>query len=450
MNKSKDNPVINLGCRLNISEGNHITAMLAQNNGSDNVMVVNSCAVTKEAERKSLQMARKLKRQNPDKKLVFTGCAAQINPEKYQAIDEIDAVIGNDKKLDLRQWGLDAADNNMTNLVGDIFTVTDTALHLLESYRLHHHRAFVQIQNGCDHRCTFCIIPYGRGNSRSVAPSDIMTQIKQLVEQQNIQEIVLTGVDLTSYHYQEGSDKIWQLGHLIQEILIKIPALQRLRISSLDCIEIDEMLMEALHDTRVMPHLHLSLQSGDNLILKRMKRRHQRDEVLELCQTLRDIRPDMVLGADMIAGFPTETEAHFNNSCQLLEECDVTWLHVFPYSAREGTPAAKMPQLDKSIITKRAAILREIAKKRVSHYLHSMVGQNLPILLEPANHIQQNQQQATLLYRGYTPHFADTLIMAQDEPQDNAKADLTGTIASVTIKAVQNHQLMGQFTSKPL
>ncbi len=432
----KSEQIINLGCRLNISEGNHIAAILAQNPEKyADVMVVNSCAVTKQAERKSLQAARKLKRDNPDKKIIFTGCAAQISPEKFQKIPQIDAVIGNDKKLQLDKIDLNHMVENPP-AISDIFGVTETALHLLESYRYNHSRAFMQIQNGCDHRCTFCIIPYGRGNSRSLPPHEIIQQVKQLIKE-NIKEIVLTGVDLTSYFYEEDSQKKWSLGMLVQEILNKVPELPRLRISSLDCIEIDELLKSAFTCERLMPHLHLSLQSGDNLILKRMKRRHNREQAIELCQQLREIRPDIVFGADIIAGFPTETDAHFAQSCAMIEECDLTWLHVFPFSPREGTPAARMKQLDGTLIRKRAYILREMATKATQHYMQSCVGQNLPILLESPIKIADSDGQ---YYSGYSPHFAETIIAINDSSDEES---WRGKMVMVDIKAVKQNKLQG-------
>ena len=430
----KTDNIVNLGCRLNISEGNHIAALMAQNPEKyRDVMVVNSCAVTKHAERKSLQAARKLKRDNPNKKLIFTGCAAQIAPEKYQKIAEIDAVIGNDKKLQLDSVNLDEPP-----IISDIFNVTETALHLVESFRFNHSRAFMQIQNGCDHRCTFCIIPYGRGNSRSLAPSAIIDQIKELTGKEltsrHIQEIVLTGVDLTSYDYHENN-RDWSLGILVQEILNQVPNLPRLRISSLDCIEIDDALKAAFQSERLMPHLHLSLQSGDNLILKRMKRRHNRDQAIELCQILREIRPDIVFGADIIAGFPTETDAHFAQSCAMIEDCGLTWLHVFPFSAREGTPAARMKPLHGDVVRKRAHILREMGKKATQQYLHSCIGQTLPILLERP--LEQNGKQG-LSYAGYSPHFAETIVELK---QSETATSLRGNIVMAEIQTTDGQKL---------
>ena len=430
--------VTNLGCRLNISEGNHINAMLAQDPEKyKDVMVVNSCAVTKEATRKSLQTARQLKRANPDKKLIFTGCAAQIAPEKYRNIAEIDAVIGNDKKLQLESY-----DNTMP-VVSDIFTITETALHLLESYRFNNSRAFMQIQTGCDHRCTFCIIPYGRGNSRSVPAPDIITQIKQLLDE-NVTEIVLTGVDLTSYHDAENNRN---LGTLVQEILDKVPALPRLRISSLDCIEIDDALKQAFACERLMPHLHLSLQSGDDLILKRMKRRHNRAQAIELCQNLREIRPDMVFGADIIVGFPTETDAHFEQSCAMIEQCGLTWLHVFPFSAREGTPAARMPAVHGDIIRKRAKTLRNIGNEAVRDYLDSVIGQIMPILLERPLANAYNHSETSINYNGYSPHFAESIISINHDNMPDAMndgSDIGGTIINARITHNDGKKLYGE------
>ena len=297
--------------------------------------------------------------------------------------------------------------SNNAPIVSDIFDVTETALHLLESYRFNNSRAFMQIQTGCDHRCTFCIIPYGRGNSRSVPAPDIIAQIKQLLAE-NVTEIVLTGVDLTSYHDAENNRN---LGELVQEILDKVPALPRLRISSLDCIEIDDMLKQAFACERLMPHLHLSLQSGDDLILKRMKRRHNRAQAIELCQNLREIRPDMVFGADIIVGFPTETDAHFQQSCAMVEQCGLTWLHVFPFSAREQTPAARMPSVNGAIIRERAKLLRTIGDTAVRAYLNSVTGKIVPILLERP--ITDNVDAKNISYNGYSPHFAETHYRAQ-------------------------------------
>ena len=371
-----------LGCRLNAYETEAMKALAAQA-GVEGAVVVNTCAVTAEAVRKARQEIRRLRRENPDAKLVVTGCAAQTEPETFAAMAEVDAVIGNAEKMAPATWaGLSVADllgQTEKVQVDDIMSVTETAGHLIDGFGTRS-RAYVQVQNGCDHRCTFCIIPYGRGPSRSVPGGVVVEQISRLVEN-GYAEVVLTGVDLTSY----GDDLPGtpNLGRLIRDILRHVPELQRLRISSIDSIEADDLLMDAIAtETRLMPHLHLSLQAGDDLILKRMKRRHLRADAIRFCEEARRLRPDMVFGADLIAGFPTETEEHFQRSLDIVSECGLTHLHVFPFSPREGTPAARMPQLDRAIIKERAARLREAGDAAFLRHLEQRVGAAAQILVE--------------------------------------------------------------------
>ncbi len=370
-----------LGCRLNAYETEAMKDLAAQA-GLENAVVVNTCAVTAEAVRKARQEIRKLRRDNPNAKLIVTGCAAQTEPETFSKMEEVDAVIGNTEKMTPDTWKGLAADfigETEAVQVNDIMSVTETAQHLIDGFGTRS-RAYVQVQNGCDHRCTFCIIPYGRGNSRSVPAGVIVNQIKRLVDK-GFNEVVLTGVDLTSW----GADLPAQpkLGDLVMRILKLVPDLPRLRISSIDSIEVDENLMQAIAtEPRLMPHLHLSLQHGDDLILKRMKRRHLRDDAIRFAEEARKLRPDMTFGADIIAGFPTETEVHFENSLKLVEECNLTWLHVFPYSTREGTPAARMPQVDGRAIKDRAARLRAAGEAAVTRHLTAQQGRTHNVLME--------------------------------------------------------------------
>ena len=327
--------ITTLGCRLNAYESEAMRALAEDANLGDAV-IVNTCAVTAEAVRKSRQEIRRLHRENPTSKVIVTGCAAQIDPDSFAQMPEVNAVIGNNEKMQPATWSTMAGDligDTEKVKVDDIMSVTETAGHLIDGFATRA-RAYVQVQNGCDHRCTFCIIPFGRGNSRSVPAGVVIEQIKRLVDK-GYNEVVLTGVDLTSW----GADlpSAPKLGDLVMRILKLVPDLPRLRISSIDSIEVDENLLTAIAtETRLMPHLHLSLQHGDDLILKRMKRRHLRDDAIAFCETARKLRPNITFGADIIAGFPTETEAHFANSLKLVEECNLTWLHVFPYSSREG------------------------------------------------------------------------------------------------------------------
>ena len=376
-----------LGCRLNAYETEAMKE-LSRQAGLENAVVVNTCAVTAEAVRKARQEIRKLRRDNPDAPIIVTGCAAQTEPETFAAMSEVTQVIGNTEKMQPETWqrmakGPDFIGTTEKVLVDDIMSVTETASHLIDGFGTRS-RAYVQVQNGCDHRCTFCIIPYGRGNSRSVPAGVVVDQIKRLVDK-GYNEVVLTGVDLTSW----GADlpATPKLGDLVMRILKLVPDLPRLRISSIDSIEVDENLMQAIAtEPRLMPHLHLSLQHGDDLILKRMKRRHLRDDAIRFAEDARKLRPDMTFGADIIAGFPTETEAHFENSLKLVTECDLTWLHVFPYSKREGTPAAKIPsQVNGNVIKDRAARLRAKGDAQVAKHLSQQLGRQHNVLMENPN-----------------------------------------------------------------
>lgn len=374
-----------LGCRLNAYETEAMKD-LSQQAGLSNAVVVNTCAVTAEAVRKARQEIRKLRRENPDSTIIVTGCAAQTEPETFAKMAEVDRVIGNTEKMQADTW--QAMSKDMGGFIGetekvqvdDIMSVTETAGHLIDGFGTRS-RAYVQVQNGCDHRCTFCIIPYGRGNSRSVPAGVVVDQIKRLVDK-GFNEVVLTGVDLTSW----GADlpATPKLGDLVMRILKLVPDLNRLRISSIDSIEVDENLMQAIAtEPRLMPHLHLSLQHGDDLILKRMARRHLRDDAIRFTEEAKRLRPDMTFGADIIAGFPTETDAHFENSLKLVKDCDLTWLHVFPYSKREGTPAAKIPnQVNGTIIKARAAQLRAAGDAQVAAHLQAQIGKTHHILME--------------------------------------------------------------------
>ena len=378
---SQEPKITTLGCRLNAYESEAMRALAEHANLGDAV-IVNTCAVTAEAVRKSRQEIRRLRRENPASKVIVTGCAAQIDPDSFAQMPEVNAVIGNNEKMQAATWSDMAGDligDTEKVKVDDIMSVTETAGHLIDGFATRA-RAYVQVQNGCDHRCTFCIIPFGRGNSRSVPAGVVIDQIKRLVNK-GYNEVVLTGVDLTSW----GADlpSAPKLGDLVMRILKLVPDLPRLRISSIDSIEVDENLLTAIAtEPRLMPHLHLSLQHGDDLILKRMKRRHLRDDAIAFCETARKLRPNITFGADIIAGFPTETEAHFANSLKLVEECDLTWLHVFPYSSREGTPAAKMPAVKGPDIKHRAAKLRALGSQKVAAHLKAQYGKTHAILME--------------------------------------------------------------------
>lgn len=350
----------------------------ARNAGLDDAIIFNTCAVTKEAERQARQAIRRARRENPNAKIIVTGCASQINPGLYAEMDEIDQIIGNDLKLKAESWGGKSSEERI--LVNDIMSVKETASHLIEGFE-DKSRAFLQVQNGCDHRCTFCIIPYGRGNSRSVPIGVIAEQVKALVAQ-GYNEIVFTGVDVTSY----GADLPGKpsLGQMIRRVLALVPELPRVRLSSLDPVEIDDDLWHLIeHEQRLMPHLHLSLQAGDDMILKRMKRRHLRQDVIDVCTRARKLRPDIAFGADIIAGFPTEDDEMFENSLKIVEECDITYLHVFPYSEREGTPAARIPnKVPVPVRKERAAKLRALGERQEQSLLERNQNKEMSVLVE--------------------------------------------------------------------
>ena len=371
--------LLTFGCRLNIAESEAMKKA-AETAGHRHLAIVNTCAVTGEAVRQARQAIRRLKREHPETRIVVTGCAAQIDPNMFAAMPEVDRVIGNEEKAQATTWASlrDPHLDTERIRVNDIMAVRESAPHFAEHFE-GRTRAFVQVQNGCDHRCTFCIIPFGRGNSRSVPMGVVVTQISELA--QDYAEIVLTGVDVTSWGADlPGAPK---LGTLIKTILKHVPELKRLRLSSIDSVEIDADLMDVIvAEPRFMPHLHLSLQAGDDLILKRMKRRHARQDAIDLCQTLRNERPDIVFGADIIAGFPTEDEDMFRRSLDLVEECDIAFLHVFPYSPRPGTPAAKMPQVSRTLVKERAARLRDKGAETYARNLARQCGRTHSILVE--------------------------------------------------------------------
>jgi len=374
---SKNQEVITFGCRLNIYESEIIKKNLAKS-GVDNVAVFNSCAVTRQAEKQVQQAIRKLKRQDPLKKIIVTGCAAQNNPSMFAAMPEVDKVIGNEEKLSDKYYHL----GSERIAVNDIMSVKETANHMISSFE-GRARAFIQVQNGCDHRCTFCMIPFGRGNSRSVPIGVIVEQVRTLVAG-GYKEVVLTGVDVTAYGADlPGSPTFAQM---IRRLLSLVPDLARLRLSSIDVAEIDDDLFQLMaHNKTLMPHFHISLQAGDDMILKRMKRRHNRDQVIEFCRTLRKIRPSVSFGADIIAGFPTETDAMFENTRRLISEAGIQYLHVFPYSEREGTPAARMPQVQMHIRKERAAILREEGHRELNKFFKQNIGRKVALLVEKNN-----------------------------------------------------------------
>ena len=372
------------GCRLNTFETEIIKSFI-ETNKIKNLSVVNTCAVTQEAEKKAVREIKKIKNKNKDTFLVVTGCAAQLRAKSFENMSEVDLVLGNQEKLISGNWSkinnlLKTAKKNFkSNLVSNIMKETTLPSNKLIPSKSNT-RAFLGIQNGCDHRCTFCIIPYARGNSRSITKSEIKKQIETLVLN-GIKEVVLTGVDITSWGLD--FEKKERLGDLICFILNSIPSLERLRISSIDSIEIDPRLMDLLcYETRLMPHLHLSLQSGDNMILKRMKRRHSREDTIKFCSLLKKIRPKMTFSADIIAGFPTENDDMFQNTISIIEQCKIDWIHVFPYSSRTGTPASKMPQVPKMEIDKRASILRKISNERLNKHLKNKIGSIQKVLVE--------------------------------------------------------------------
>jgi threonylcarbamoyladenosine tRNA methylthiotransferase MtaB len=361
--------VVTFGCRLNAYE----SEVIRRQAGDADAVVVNTCAVTAEAVRQAKQGIRRIKRERPHARIVVTGCAAQTEPASFASMAEVDRVVGNEEKLDARLW---RTSEKVT--VSDIMAVRAMWPHAIDSIE-GRTRAFLQVQNGCDHRCTFCIIPFGRGNSRSLTVDDVVAQVRRLVEN-GYREVVLTGVDITSY--QSGDAR---LGALVKRILKDVPELARLRLSSIDSVETDADLLDALaNEPRLMPHLHLSLQAGDDLILKRMKRRHSRADAIAFCGEVRHMRPDVAFGADIIAGFPTETEEAFARSLDLVDACGLTQLHVFPFSARPGTPAARMPQLDRALVKERARRLREKGEAALRSHLDKEVGARRRLLAESA------------------------------------------------------------------
>jgi threonylcarbamoyladenosine tRNA methylthiotransferase MtaB len=416
--------VVTFGCRLNTTESEVIRRQ-ATASGLADAVVFNTCAVTGEAVRQARQAIRKIRRERPRARIIVTGCAAQTEPQTFAAMPEVDRVIGNDQKLDAAGWaetraalalpfGIGAEQKIAVN---DIMAVKETALHLIEGMegRL---RAFVQVQNGCDHRCTFCIIPYGRGNSRSVPMGEVVAQVRRLVEN-GYREVVLTGVDLTSYG--ENLPGAPKLGRLVKQILKHVPELERLRLSSIDSVEADADLLDAVaSERRLMPHLHLSLQAGDDLVLKRMKRRHLRADAIAFCRQVRRLRPDVVFGADLIAGFPTETEDMFTRSLDLVDECGLTHLHVFPFSPRTGTPAARMPQVQRAIAKERARRLRHKGEAALLQHLKNEIGTKRRVLVETGDF-------------GRTEQFTPVRLAAPAEP---------GTIIDVRISGHDGRHLL--------
>jgi len=421
VNKPVD--IINFGCRLNAYEA-EVMRSHADTAGLENAVVINTCAVTAEAQRQARQTIRRARRDRPDARIIVTGCAAQVDGPAFAAMDEVDLVVGNEEKLKADTWRAGALDFGLAGetpvRVNDIMQVKETALHMLDGFG-ERTRAFVQVQTGCDHRCTFCIIPFGRGNSRSVGAGEVVAQIRTLVAS-GCPEVVLSGVDITSY----GKDLPGQpsLGNLVRRILKTVPELKRLRISSIDSVEADEDLLIAIEEEeRLMPHLHLSLQAGDDMILKRMKRRHLRDDAIRFCDDVRRRRPDVVFGADIIAGFPTETDEMFENSIRLVDDCGLTFLHEFPYSVRPGTPAAKMPQVNGADIKARARALRKAGEKQLSGFVAAQVGQTMDVLFETET-------------RGRTPHYLNVDIAGGDIKP--------GDIAPVRLLHPAGHDLAGE------
>jgi threonylcarbamoyladenosine tRNA methylthiotransferase MtaB len=403
--------VVTFGCRLNTVES-EVIKREATSAGVSDAVVVNTCAVTAEAVRQARQAIRRLKREQPHARLIVTGCAAQTEAETFAAMPEVDRVIGNEEKFDAASWT-----TSEKVAVSDIMTVKKMWPHAIESIE-GRTRAFVQVQNGCDHRCTFCIIPFGRGNSRSLPIDDVVAQVRLLVANGH-REVVLTGVDITSY----GQDLagLPRIGTLVQCILTDVPELPRLRLSSVDSVEVDPVLLDALADEpRLMPHLHLSLQAGDDLILKRMKRRHSRSDAIAFCEQVRRLRPDIVFGADMIAGFPTESETMFDRSLELVDECGLTQLHVFPFSPRPGTPAARMPQVDRAVVKERAGRLRDKGDAALRRHLDREIGAHRRVLAESR-------------VLGRTEQFIPVHLAAPAEP---------GVILNLAIMGHDGRQLM--------
>lgn len=407
--------ILTFGCRLNIAESEAMR-VLAEND--DNLVIVNSCAVTGEAVRQARQAIRRTKRERPDARIVVTGCGAQTDPAMFAAMPEVDSVIGNREKLVAGAF----LPNAEKVRVSDIMAVRETAPHMISAFA-DHTRAFVEVQNGCDHRCTFCIIPYGRGDSRSAPAGAVIDRVKALVDE-GYKEVVLTGVDVTSY----GTDLPGNLslGSLVERILAQVPALPRLRLSSIDSVEIDERLFACLtQEPRMMPHVHLSLQAGDDMILKRMKRRHSSADAVRIVERLLSARPEISIGADIIAGFPTETDMMFANSLALVEQCHIVHGHIFPYSPRKGTPAARMPQVDRATIKSRAAALREACADNRARWLASLIGTRQNVLVESDG------------TSGHAENFAPIRLSSPKK---------RGEIVSATIAGVENKVLIAQET----
>ena len=410
--------VLTFGCRLNAFESEVIRAE-ASAAGLENTLVVNTCAVTGEAVRQARQTIRRLRREHPHARIVVTGCAAQTEPATFAEMREVDRVLGNAEKISGKVWAetrdvLDRASFGLEHeekiVVNDIMAVKETALHLVDGFE-GRARAFVQVQNGCDHRCTFCIIPFGRGNSRSVPMGEVVAQVRRLAAN-GYREVVLTGVDITSYGANLPGRP--RLGTLVKQILKHVPELDRLRLSSIDSIEADPDLMDAIAgEERLMPHLHLSLQAGDDLILKRMKRRHSRADAIAFCHEVRRRRPDVVFGADIIAGFPTETEEMFGRSLALVDECGLTHLHVFPFSPRPGTPAARMPHVDRNVVKDRAHRLRDKGNSALRNHLDREIGATRQVLTESHD-------------TGRTPHFIAVRLAGAAEPGIIRTLSITG------------------------
>jgi threonylcarbamoyladenosine tRNA methylthiotransferase MtaB len=415
--------VVTFGCRLNISES-EIVRRHADAAGLADAIIVNSCAVTGEAVRQARQAIRRLKRERPDARIVVTGCAAQTEPETFAAMGEVDRVLGNHAKLAADTWisakrALDFGIGAEAKVcIDDLGSLRETALHLVDGFE-GHVRAFVQVQNGCDHRCTFCAIPFGRGPSRSVPMGEVVNQVRRLVAH-GYREVVLTGVDLTAW----GTDLPGKppLGELVRAMLRHVPELPRLRVSSVDPVEVDADFRRALaEEERLMPHLHLSLQAGDDLILKRMKRRHSRIDAVQFCDTMRRLRPDIVFGADLIAGFPTETDTQFRNTLSLADDCGLSFLHVFPFSPRKGTPAARMPPLPRAIVKGRARALREKGETALRRHFASEIGRRRQVLAEGSG------------TEGHSEHFS-RVTLARPAPR--------GTIVDVTISGHDGRRLL--------
>ncbi|MBX9977071.1 MAG: tRNA (N(6)-L-threonylcarbamoyladenosine(37)-C(2))-methylthiotransferase MtaB [Alphaproteobacteria bacterium] len=419
-----DIQVVTFGCRLNTYES-EVMRNLAKDAGLSKTILVNTCAVTSEAERQARQSIRKIKRDNPDATIIVTGCSAQINPTQYSDMGEVDRVLGNDEKMKRESYLPGLSGTLERVLVNDIMSVKETAVHLISGFE-GKVRAFVQVQNGCNHRCTFCTIPYGRGNSRSVPLGEIVNQIKTLLAA-GYQEIVFTGVDITDY----GKDLPAQptLGQTIKRLFTLVPELKRLRLSSIDPVEVDEDLWDVIaNEPRLMPHLHISLQAGDDLVLKRMKRRHLRQDVVDFCEKAKRVRPDAVFGADIIAGFPTENEAMFKNTLDIVRDCNLTYLHVFPYSKRPGTPAARMPQVDGRIIKERAALLRKAGEGALRRYLLKQIGSSHTMLVED---IENG------VIKGKTDTFAQVIIYS------DCSSINVGDVIQVTLQSVEGNALVG-------